>query len=165
METEMMIQEYIDGPREPVGGPTYKLWTYEEAMVVQSKNNWWVLAVVLALAGAVSGYLLRNLYYGVANPNAIVAGQNWIANTDNESQFVLLMIAVGAALGVLLAYLFRNKYANSNFGWSWFSSAFVLPLGTYAMAPIVWWVVMFVVSLVMLAVAVAVIWFILKLFS
>lgn len=165
MEPEMMIQEYTNGPREAGDGPTYKLWTYEEAMEVQSKNNWWVLAVVLALAGALSGYLLRNLYFGVFNPKAVVAGHNWIANTANADQFMVLMIAVGTALGVFLAYLFRNKYANSNFAWSWFSSALVLPLGTYALAPIVWWVVVVSIGLVILAVAVAVIWFIWKLFS
>ena len=165
MKPEMMMQEYTDGPRELAGGPTYKLWTYEEAMEVQSKNSWGVLAVVLALAGAVSGYLLRNLYFGVFDPKSIVASHNWIANTDNAGQFTLLMIAVGTILGVLLAYLFRNKYANSNFGWSWFSSALVLPLGTYALAPIVWWVVMVVVGLVILAVALGIIWFIWEIFN
>lgn len=160
MESEMMMQEYTDGPRELTDGPAYKLWTYEEALVVQSKNHWGILAVVLAAAGGLSGYLLRNLYFGVFNPDAIVAGHKWIANTESASIFTVLMIGVGVALGVLLAYLFRRPYANSNYGWSWFSSALVLPLGTYALAPIVWWVLVFVTGLLLLLLALGVIWFI-----
>jgi hypothetical protein len=163
METQMM-QEYNKGPRELTSVPNYKLFTYQEAMDVQAKNHWGVLAFVLAVAGGVSGYLLRGLYLGIFDYNAFAVQHDWIADVNSVGQFTLLMVAVGVVLGVLIAYIFRNKYANSNFGWAWFSSALVLPLGTYAVAPVVLWVLGVLVTLLGIAVGLAVIWFIWNIF-
>lgn len=164
MDSQMMMQEYNKGPKELAGAPNYKLFTYQEAMDVQAKNHWGVLAFVLAVAGAVSGYLLRGLYLGIFDAGSFAMQHDWIAEMDNIGQYTVLMVAVGAALGVLIAYLFRNLYANSSFGWAWFSSALVLPLGTYALAPVVLWVIGVLLALLGVAIGLFIIWFIWNLF-
>ena len=163
MENQMM-QEYQKGPKELASVPNYKLFTYQEAMDVQAKNHWGVLAFVLAVAGGVSGYLLRGLYLGIFDPDAFAVRADWIADVNSVGQFTLLMVAVGIVLGILVAYIFRNKYANSNFGWAWFSAALVLPLGVYALGPVVLWLLGVAVGLVSLAVGLAIIWFLWNLF-
>lgn len=167
METSMMIQEYTGGPRKLAGAPTYKLWTYQEAMEVQSKNNWIMLAVVLGLAGAVSGFLLRSLYLGDFDSSAIVANhtRGWIYDMETLGGYTALVVLVGAALGVLIAFLVRNLYAKANFGWTWFSSGLVLPLATYVLAPVVLWVVTFVLGLLLVALILGAIWFVWNIIS
>ena len=82
METQMM-QEYNKGPRELASVPNYKLFTYQEAMDVQAKNHWGVLAFVLAVAGGVSGYLLRGLYLGIFDYNAFARDYADLSESDD----------------------------------------------------------------------------------
>lgn len=160
MTKDLMLQEYNRGPKQLANRPNYKLWTYEESQVVQARHNWILLAVVLALIGGFSGYMLRCVYDYNLHSTAIAAQWDWVAEVDSREMFTVLMTVVGAVLGVMIAYLFRNKYAQSDHCWTWFSSAAVLPMGTFLAAPVVVWLIAVVVGLVTIAIGLAVIYFI-----